>query len=563
MDFQRIILVGIIAITSYFIVLQWQQDYHTPTEVTETVTSVSSQSAVPQLEAPVNENVDVPSASAIADEAPVVSKETRIATQGKLIEVKTDVLDLLIDPYGGDVIHAELEKYLAQLHSDPKFVLLEQNDNRVYTAQSGLTGQNGPDASGKRPQYTTSALSYQLADGEEQVFVDLNLVQDNGVEITKRFVFSRNSYEIGVQYLVNNKSSENWQASLFGQLKRDRSSDPTSQSGMGMSSYLGAAFSNTENPYKKVSFDDIDEAKYANKTAGGWTAMLQHYFVSAWIPDPEKSHNYFTRERNGNYFAGFVSPALTLAPGEQGSTSASLYVGPKVKEFLEQAATNLELTIDFGWLWWIALPLFIALDWIHGIVGNWGFAIILVTVAIKILFFYPSAIAYKSMAKMRTMGPEMQRLKDLYGDDRQKMSQSMMELYKKEKINPLGGCLPMLIQMPVFIALYWVLMESVELRHAPFILWINDLSVMDPYFVLPILMGATMFVQQMLNPTPPDPMQAKVMKMLPFIFTIFFLWFPAGLVLYWVVNNMLSIVQQWIITREIEAAAKEAKAKKG
>lgn len=561
MDFQRIILVGIIAITSYFIVLQWQADYHTPTAITEGITSVSTQSAIPELAAPANDNADIPTIQNIGDLAPEVSKETRIATQGKLIEVKTDVLDILIDPYGGDIIHAELEAYLAQLGFEQKFVLLEQNDNRVYTAQSGLTGANGPDASGKRPQYQADSLKYTLEEGQDQVTVDLNLTQESGVKITKRFIFKRSNYEVDVVYLVNNLSSETWQASLFGQLKRDRSPDSTAQTSMGMSSYLGPAFSYTENPYEKVSFDDIDDGKYANKTQGGWVAMLQHYFVSAWIPNSDVSNNYFARERDGNYFAGFVSPALTLASGEKGQTSAQLYIGPKVQTELEEAAPHLNLTIDFGWLWWIALPLFIALEWIHSIVGNWGIAIILVTLVIKVFFFYPSAIAYKSMAKMRTMGPEMARLKELYGDDRQKMSQSMMELYKKEKINPLGGCLPMLIQMPVFIALYWVLMESVELRHAPFILWINDLSVMDPYFVLPILMGTTMFIQQMLNPTPPDPMQAKVMKLLPFIFTIFFLWFPAGLVLYWVVNNILSIIQQWIITRKIEAeaAAKEAK----
>lgn len=562
MDFQRIILVGIIAITSYLIVLQWQDDYHTPPAQTEAITSISSQTTAPLLEADVADTTaaDIPAAVATASgDAPEVAKDTQLSTSGKLIEVKTDVLDILIDPYGGDVIHAELQEYLAQLGSEQKFVLLEQNDNRIYTAQSGLTGRNGPDASGKRPQYRAESLSYELADGDDQVVIDLGLVQDNGVEITKRFTLSRGSYEIKVEYLVNNKSDEAWQASLFGQLKRDRSEDPTSQTSMGMSSYLGTAFSNSETPYKKVSFGDIDDGKYSNKTEGGWAAMLQHYFVSAWIPNPEKSHNYFARERNGNYFAGFVSPTLDVAPGQQGVTGASLYVGPKVQDMLEATAPNLKLTIDFGWLWWIALPLFHVLDLIHGMVMNWGVAIILVTLCIKVLFFYPSAIAYRSMAKMRTMAPEMQRLKDLYGDDRQKMSQAMMELYKKEKINPLGGCLPMLIQMPVFIALYWVLMESVELRHAPFMLWINDLSVMDPFFVLPILMGATMFIQQMLNPTPPDPMQAKVMKMLPFIFTIFFLWFPAGLVLYWVINNLLSIGQQWIITRQIEAAAKAKK----
>ncbi len=556
MDIQRIILIGALAVISYMLVLQWQRDYGEPVQPTQ-VTSVSSQSAAPDITTapgPEQQNTEVPGVSAGSSPAESPEQTQPAATSGQLIRVKTDVLNLLIDPYGGDIIHSELNDYLAQLGSEQKFVLLEQNDNRTYTAQSGLTGQNGPDASGKRPRYQASSNEFELKPGQDSLQIDLTLVQDDGVKITKRFTLNRGKYLIGVDYLVDNASDQPWQASLFGQIKRDRSEDPSSQTSMGMQSYLGPAFSTTEAPYSKVSFDDIDDGKYANKTLGGWVAMLQHYFVSAWIPNPQKSHNYFARERNGNYFAGFVSPPLSLAAGESGAVGAKFYVGPKIQKLLEEAAPNLELTVDFGWLWWIALPLFLALDWIQDIVVNWGVAIILVTLCVKALFFYPSAVAYRSMAKMRTVGPEMQRLKELYGDDRQKMSQAMMELYKKEKINPLGGCLPMLIQMPVFIALYWVLLESVELRHAPFMLWIEDMSVMDPYFVLPIMMGVTMFIQQTLNPTPPDPMQAKVMKMLPFVFTFFFLWFPAGLVIYWVVNNILSILQQWVITRQIEKA---------
>ncbi len=559
MDIQRIILIGALAVISYVLVLQWNQDYGEKTQPVQ-VTSVSSQSAAPEITtSPGLEQgaADIPSAGSSPTESPVQAP-AKIAS-GQLIRVKTDVLNLLIDPYGGDIIHTELNDYLAQQGADQKFVLLEQNDNRVYTAQSGLTGQNGPDASGKRPQFQANATEFSLADGQDSLNVDLTLVQDNGVKITKRFTFSRGRYLINVEYLVDNESSEPWQASFFGQIKRDRSEDPSTQTSMGMQSFLGAAFSSSENTYAKVDFDDIDDEKYAGKTQGGWVAMLQHYFVSAWVPAPEKSHNYFARERNGNYFAGFVSPALTLAPGEKGSTGAEFYVGPKIQEKLEAIAPNLELTVDFGWLWWVAQPLFWLLKAIQEFVINWGVAIILVTFAVKAAFYPLSAKAYTSMAKMRNVSPELQRLKELYGDDRQKMSQAMMELYKKEKINPLGGCLPILVQMPVFIALYWVLLESVELRHAPFMLWIQDMSVMDPYFVLPILMGVTMFIQQLLNPTPPDPMQAKVMKMLPFIFTFFFLWFPAGLVLYWVVNNVLSILQQWMITRKIEAAGLSSK----
>jgi YidC/Oxa1 family membrane protein insertase len=287
--------------------------------------------------------------------------------------------------------------------------------------------------------------------------------------------------------------------------------------------------------------------------------MLQHYFVTAWVPNPEQQHNYSTRVSKNNYIAGFVSPALELQAGQSGSTSADFYAGPKVQADLKAISENLDLVVDYGWLWWVSQPLFWLLNTMFGFVGNWGVAILLVTLCVKAFFFYPSAISYRSMAKMRALAPEIAKLKEKFGDDRAKMSQGMMELYKREKANPLSGCFPIIIQMPVFIGLYWMLMETVELRHAPFFLWIQDLSVQDPYFVLPLLMGATMFIQQMLNPTPPDPMQAKIMKMLPIVFTIFFLWFPAGLVLYWVCNNVLSITQQYVITKRIEKSMAERK----
>ncbi|WP_207060731.1 membrane protein insertase YidC [Motiliproteus sp. SC1-56] len=562
MDIQRIILIGALAVISYVLVLQWQQDYGQPAAPSEPVTSVSSYSGAPEISTPQAGNSaasDVPSS---ANDSGASSTPTTASNEsGELIRVQTDVLDLRIDPYGGDVIHAELEAYRADLNSEQRFVLLEQNAARTYIAQSGLTGRNGPDASGKRPLYQSEGAVFELADGQDELQVALTFTQENGAQITKRYTFHRGSYLVELSYEIDNKSDQSWEGALFGQIKRDASEDPSSQTSMGMQSYLGPAFSTTESNYEKVSFEDIqDDGKFARKSEAGWVAMLQHYFVSAWIPEKSSAHSYFARERNGNYFAGFVSPTMTVQPGAQGVTSAEFYVGPKIQDRLAEVAPNLELTVDYGWLWWIAQPLFWLLKTIQAVVVNWGVAIILVTVVVKACFFHLSAKAYRSMAKMRAVGPEMQRLKELYGDDRQKMSQAMMQLYQKEKINPLGGCLPILVQMPVFIALYWVLMESVQLRHAPFMLWIQDLSRMDPYFVLPILMGATMYVQQMLNPTPPDPMQAKVMKMLPFVFTFFFLWFPAGLVLYWVVNNILSIAQQWVITRKIEGETATKKA---
>ena len=307
--------------------------------------------------------------------------------------------------------------------------------------------------------------------------------------------------------------------------------------------------------------EDKTKAPITENVQGGWVAWLQHYFVTAWIPPKGENNQVLARkDSKGNYIIGYTGPSMTVAPGAKAETSAILYAGPKSQAVLKELSPGLELTVDYGFLWFIAQPIFWLLQHIHSLVGNWGWSIIFLTMLIKGIFFPLSAASYKSMARMRAVAPKLAALKEKFGDDRQKMSQAMMELYKKEKINPLGGCLPILVQMPVFLSLYWVLLESVEMRQAPFMLWITDLSIKDPFFILPIIMGATMFIQQRLNPTPPDPMQAKVMKMMPIIFTFFFLWFPAGLVLYWVVNNCLSIAQQWYITRKIEAATKKAEA---
>src|SRR5210317_56134 len=548
MDVQRVILIAALALMSYMMVLQWNQDYNTPAAA-PTVASSSVSAYAPS-------DSDLPSATSTASaDVPATAEATTAAvaaTDASLISVKTDTLELLIDPRGGDVIEAKLPQHLAVLSESEPLTLLEQNATRTYVAQSGLVGKNGPDANPEgRPLYNSEARSYEMG-GSDQLSVDLQL-NENGVAITKRFTFTRGSNAIKVEYLINNQSDENFETVLFGQLKRDRSADPSQQTDMGMQSYLGAVFSTAENNYQKVDFDDMDDKRFTATSADGWVAMSQHYFLSAWIPQPGQTYTYQTRVLNGLYIAGFLAPAVNVPPGQQTTLNSTLYAGPKDTEQLAQDATDLDLTIDYGILWFVASPLYMLLKWIYSIVGNWGLAIIGVTLLIKIALFQLNAKAFKSMAKMRKFGPEMARLKELYGDDRQKMSQEMMKLYSKEKINPLGGCLPIVAQMPIFIALYWVLLESVELRHAPFYGYIQDLSQMDPYFILPLLMGASMFVQQLLNPTPPDPMQAKIMKMLPIIFTFFFLWFPAGLVLYWVVNNVLSIAQQYIINKQIEA----------
>jgi YidC/Oxa1 family membrane protein insertase len=375
------------------------------------------------------------------------------------------------------------------------------------------------------------------------------------------FTLKRGLYDLTVTYLIDNQSSQPWNGNLFAQLKRDDSSDPSSSTATGTATYLGAAMWTASEPYKKVSMKDIDKGQVKETVQGGWVAWLQHYFVTAWIPSHADSNTVTTRkDSQGNYIIGFTGPSLTAAPGAKVETNATLYAGPKSQAVLKELSPGLELTVDYGILWFIAQPIFWLLQHIHALVGNWGWSIIFLTMLIKGLFFPLSAASYRSMARMRAVAPKLAILKEQHGDDRQKLSQSMMELYKKEKINPLGGCLPILVQMPVFLSLYWVLLESVEMRQAPWLLWITDLSIKDPFFILPIIMGATMFIQQRLNPTPPDPMQAKVMKLMPIIFTFFFLWFPAGLVLYWVVNNTLSITQQWYITRGIEAKAKKAEA---
>ncbi|HCI02189.1 MAG TPA: membrane protein insertase YidC [Oceanospirillaceae bacterium] len=540
MDFQRIFLLGTLGIIAYLMMLQWNQDYGTPAAEPTQVTSVSAY-----------QDDTVSTDFAITKEPKAVVNNTEQA-QAILVEVSTDTLQVSIDTRGGDIIHADLMQYLKEMDNpDVPFNLLQQSASHTYVAQSGLVGIHGTDAV-SRPVYSVKQPTFTMGDDEDSLDVTLSFTDQYGAQIDKIYTFTRGSHIIKLTYKVNNQSSQPWSANLFGQLKRDRAPDPTQSSGMGMAAYLGSAFSLTDEKYKRIDFDDMDEENLKASTKGGWVAMLQHYFVSAWVPNAEQEHNYSTRVSNGNYIAGFVSPAMTLQPGQQGMTSAQLYVGPKIQEDLEAISEDLDLVVDYGWLWWIAQPLFWLLNTLYGFVGNWGVAIILVTLCVKAFFFYPSAVSYRSMAKMRALAPEIAKLKERHGDDRQKMSQGMMELYKREKANPLSGCFPILIQMPVFIGLYWMLMESVELRHAPFWLWITDLSVLDPYFVLPVLMGVTMFAQQLLNPTPPDPMQAKIMKMLPLIFTFFFLWFPAGLVLYWVVNNILSIAQQYVITKRIE-----------
>lgn len=551
MDIQRYALIGAIAVLSWMLLTEWVIFKDKATEQQAVMTPAFAPSESVSLD---NSSSDIPSIIEASNES---SLGLSNATNQGVINVTTDTLVVTIDLQGGDIVYAGLRDYLAKI-DDPSnpFVLLEQNARRIYLAQSGLIGPDGIDSKA-RAQYRSEEANYVLDDNQDTLSVKLYHTASAGLSVVKEFIFSRGTHLIDVNYQLSNSDVESKTIYLFGQLKRDSSADPSSEnSGMGLAPFLGAATSNADDRFKKFNFNDMLEEPYKAQTQGSWIAMIQHYFLSAWIPNPDKIHTYTTRvTKDGFNIAGFLSPATVVAPGATATTSAQLYVGPKDQYTLETISPFLELSVDYGWLWWIAQPLFWLLTKIHGLVGNWGVAIILLTVLIKGAFFKLSAASYRSMANMRRVQPKMADIREQYADDKQKQSQAMMELYKKEKINPMGGCLPILVQMPVFIALYWTLMESVELRHAPFALWINDLSVMDPYFVLPILMGASMWFMQKLNPPPPDPMQAKLMQWLPIVFTFFFLWFPAGLVLYWVVNNLLSMTQQYIITKQIENSA--------
>lgn len=547
MDWQKNLLIAAILATLLMLVIRWNEyQENLPTQTPVATQATTNNSSLPAASVA---NSDIP----VAANTPAEAEKTTLAST-QLISVKTDSFDLVINPLGGDIVQLALPRHFLKLDTpDQPFVLLDNRDNHTYLAQSGLIGTNGTDTAQGRPLFSSEKTEYTLAEGEKQLVVDL-LLQQGDVKITKRYTFSRGDYLINVEYLIDNKSTDIWSAQLYGQIKRD-SQNFKKVSALEMNPFLGAAITTADENYKKITFDDMAEKEEKSVVQGGWVAMVQHYFISAWIPDAGSQNTYHLRKLGTNdlYLMGFTGKVNEVAPGTQGSISAGFYAGPKDTERLEQISPYLDLTVDYGWLWWVAKPLFAVLKFIHNLVGNWGLAIIGLTLCVKLLFFKLSATSYKSMAKMRKLAPKMAELKERLGDDRQKFSQEMMKMYKTEKVNPFGGCLPLLIQMPVFLALYYVLMESVELRHSPFFGWIFDLSVKDPYFVLPIIYGITMYFMQKLNPQPTDPMQARIMQMLPLVFTFMFLWFPAGLVLYWVTNNTLSIIQQYIITKQIDA----------
>lgn len=472
--------------------------------------------------------------------------------KGEIVSVKTDLLNLKINTQGGSITYASLTDYPQSLKDkNQPFVLLQNQDNKFYIAESGLLSELGPDFQNQEAIYSTEKNEYSLSDGEKNLIVDLHWKKE-GIEAIKRFTFTRGEYLVHVNYLLKNQSEKEWRGNFYTQILQRKSTEK--KSGVfDISSYEGASISSDKKAYEKISFREMRKQNLDREIKGGWMAMQQHYFLSSWIPDPNQISRYYTRVlENDLYVIGASAQEKVLKPSEQLSIGAKIYLGPELLDQLEQAAPHLNLTIDYGWLWFISSAIFWLMSKIYDVVGNWGWSIVIVTALIKLAFYKLSVKSYRSMAGMRKLQPKIESIRQRFGDDRQKLNQAIMELYRKEKINPLGGCLPILVQIPVFIALYWVLIESVQLRQAPFIFWIHDLSARDPYFILNLLMGLTMYLQQRLSPQPPDPLQAKVMMALPIVFTLLLLYFPSGLVLYWVVNNTLSIAQQWYITKKLE-----------
>jgi YidC/Oxa1 family membrane protein insertase len=497
---------------------------------------------------------DVPTA------APTVNAGPQALGGGQRLRVVTDLFEAEIDTVGGDLRQVGLRTYPESIQQrDQPFQLLRDHGAEIFIAQSGLLERNKGPAPNHYAPFTAEQSEYRLADGQDTLEVRLSWADPSGVKVAKIYTFRRGSFLVELNQRVENGSAGDWQGSQYRQFQRTPPKTSNSYFGGGVVTYTGAVVSTPEQRYEKISFDDIAKKELDQTVKGGWIAMIQHYFLSAWIPGAGETDQFYTRVVGGNrYVVGMTGAEQTVPAGASGDFRTGLYVGPKLADVLDSVAPNLHLTVDYGVLTIIAEPLFWLLKAIHAIVGNWGWAIIFLTILIKLAFYKLSETSYRSMANMRRLAPELSRLKEMYGDDKQKMNEAMMGLYKKEKVNPLGGCLPILVQIPVFIALYWVLVESVQLRQAPFMLWIHDMAIPDPYYVLPLIMGVTMFVQQKLSPAPPDPIQAKVMMALPVVFTFMFLWFPAGLVLYWVVNNMLSIAQQWVITKRVESGADAA-----
>lgn len=551
MDNIRLFLFMALAFLGMLLYQSWQEDYGP--KLQEDVAQATSTTATATTG-----SSDVPNAQ-VADgtlpNVPGMEAATQQSSGSKLVKIKTDMLDLLVDTRGASIVEARLMDYPVSVEKpDVKFRLLSNSPSDFFIAQSGLLANDKARAPTHQAIFNSSADEFVMSPGQESMDVDFTWQSADGVSVTKRYTFTRGKHTITLQHLVNNASATPWVARDYRQLQRG---EPASSGNAFMHTFTGGAIYSQQDKYQKYDLEKLADGKLNMDVTDGWIAMIQHYFLAAFVPPRgEQGHFYSQSAPNGRSVIGTYSQPQSVAPGSSATFSGKMFIGPKLQEELAGIAEGLDLTVDYSWLVFIAKPMYWVLEQIESFVHNWGWTIIIFTILIKLAFFKLSETSYRSMANMRKLTPRIQALKDRYGDDKQRMQQAMMEMYKTEKINPLGGCLPMLVQIPFFIALYWVLLESVELRQAPWILWINDLSIKDPYFVLPLIMGVSMFVQQKLNPPPPDPMQAKIMMALPVVFTAMFAFFPSGLVLYWVVNNLLSITQQWIITKRIEEGAK-------
>lgn len=552
MDSQRPFLYITLVFMLFLIWTTWQQDHApkpAPAATNPAVTTTANAGAGTTL------GQDVPIPGTVGQ----TSANTTAANGGQVITVRTDKLQLRINTRGGEILEADLPTYPISREQPNKPVTILDANGRNYVAQSGLqhTPVAGQDSASFAPDhlatYSTPQQDYVLADGQNELVVPMAWTGPNGVTVIKRFVFKRSSFLVNVEHEVQNRSTTTWSGTEYRQLKHG---PPPAAGGMfsGVQTYVGGSYFH-DNKYTKLSFKEMQEKPVNEQVTGGWIAMMEHYFISAWIPPSGQTSQYYSMVvPNGtvpNYVLGMRSAVKEVAAGTTDTFKSSFYVGPKDQDTLKKIADGLDLTVDYGILAFISKPIFWVMQIIHKFVGNWGWTIIILTILIKALFFYPSAMSYKSMAKMKAVSPKLKELNERYADDPQGKQRAMMEIYRKEKINPLGGCLPILIQIPVFMGLYWVLLESVELRQAPWLLWYQDLSVKDPYFVLPVLYGISMFIQQKLNPPQVDPMQQKIFQFMPIALTVMFLFFPAGLVLYWIVNNILSMAQQWYINKKI------------
>lgn len=568
MDNIRFVLIVAFAMILLLLWQAWQVDYG-PKPANATV-EISA--------ADVKE--DLPTGAKLSDQKetgdkPATNAEViQVSNSGQIVRVKTDVLALEIDTLGGTVQNLDLLDYPVEKDNTVVNALrnlvgmkpAEKNHNpvrlfnsspeKLFLAQSGLISTSGsPAAADHHSVFTAQSERFEMAEGQDSLTVPLTWTDNNGLVITKTFEFKRGSYEITVNHVIKNGSGKDWSGRQYSQLLRVPFKE--NQGNMltaGMRAYDGGVIYTQKEKYQKVNFDDMVDENLDVATQGGWTAMIQHYFASAWIPPADQENRFYSKHLpDERYVLGSYSPAVSVPNNAEVTLTSRLFSGPKIQPVMETIAPGLELTVDYSVLTFIGKPIYWLLNKIHGFTANWGFAIIGVTLCIKLLMFPLTQASFISMAKMRKIQPRLKELQDRFSDDRQRFNTEMMALYKKEKVNPLGGCLPILIQIPVFMSLYWVLSETVEFRQAPFMLWIQDLSGMDPFLVLPLVMGVTMKIQQGLNPPPIDPVQAKILKMFPVVFTVFFLFFPAGLVLYWVVNNTLSIIQQTYITKKINA----------